>query len=137
MTLERACELIIERGNKATSLIEHLPGVEELEVFHVLWTSYAPIYHRGQIVEVAFEVLQVLLPGVASPDLKDPDLHVNVLEHLGVLADLKSAKLVDFFISQVLLLMPIESRECSAQFLFALDLRVVQPAVENDGDLMR
>lgn len=130
-------EGIIECRHEAPSLIEHLPGIEEFEVFDVFGTANGPIDHGGQIVEVALEVLQVFLPCVASVDLEDSYLHVYVLEHLGVLTDLKSTKLVYHIVTHGFLVMAVEGRESGSQLLLALDLRVVEAAVENDGDFMR
>jgi hypothetical protein len=59
----------------------------------VLGAVYSPIDHRWQVVKVLLQILQILLP-VAPSDLENSNLHIHILEHFGVLANLEGAKLV-------------------------------------------
>ena len=102
----------------------------------MLGTSNVPVYHRGKVTKVLLQVLEILFPGVTSPDLKYSNLHVNVLEHFGMFTDLKSTQFVYLLITQRLLGF-IETGQCISKFLFAPNLWVVQSTIEHNSDFMR
>ena len=93
----------------------------------------SPVDHRWKVVEVLLQILQILLP-VAPAYLEDSDLHIHILKHFGVLANLEGAELVNLLVRER---SPIKFAQALSQLFFAFDLRVVESAVDDKSDFMR
>jgi hypothetical protein len=65
----------------------------------MLRTTCAPVDHGWKIVEVLLKHLETLFPGVSPAYFKYSNFQVDVLEHFGVLANLKGTQFIYFIIA--------------------------------------